>query len=74
MLYHAGMLKEFRCTACKKLLFKGVVVTSIIELKCRSCGEMNTFEGEENEELLCLKGFCPGRVTSLRTQKEEKVG
>lgn len=68
------MLKEFRCTACKKLLFKGVFVASIIELKCRSCGEMNMFNGEENEEILCFKGVCPGRVTTIEVPSEGNVG
>ena len=58
------MLREFRCETCKKLLFKGVFIASLIELKCRSCGHMNLFEGEKNEEILCFKGYCPRRVVS----------
>lgn len=33
---------EYRCT-CESLLFKGFVVGSLVEIKCRRCGKLNVF-------------------------------
>lgn len=35
---------EYRCS-CGKLLFKGMAFTSMIEIKCRSCGKINQITG-----------------------------
>ena len=35
-------MTEFRCGACKKLLFKGDINSAHIEVKCR-CGHINKF-------------------------------
>lgn len=35
-------LIEYRC-ACGKLLFKGVMFMSVVEIKCKRCGETLTF-------------------------------
>ncbi len=53
--------REFRCQACEKLLFKGILVDSEIEVKCRNCGHLNMFVGIPREELLCLNEGCPRR-------------
>jgi len=37
-------LREYRCD-CGRLLFKGVVVTSHIEIKCSRCGKINAISG-----------------------------
>lgn len=55
---------EYRCTECRKLLFKGILVDSVVEAKCRGCGVMNTFTGIAKERLLCLKPECVRRVTA----------
>jgi len=36
-------LKEYRCD-CGKLLFKGLLGSAVIEIKCRRCGKVNMFE------------------------------
>lgn len=58
------LYKEFRCTVCKKLLFKGILVDSAVEIKCKRCGTMNEFEGVPSNELVCLISPCPNRITA----------
>ena len=36
-------LKEYRCE-CGKLLFKGSLVSAVVEVKCKRCERMNLFE------------------------------
>lgn len=51
---------EYRCS-CGKLLFKGVVFSSNIEIKCKGCGKINQISGvvgKDNNEY-------PGRFTFL---------
>ena len=36
-------LQAYRCTSCGKLLFKGVLIVSTIQVKCRKCGTLATF-------------------------------
>jgi phage FluMu protein Com len=36
------ILSEYRCQ-CGKLLFKGFLLTCILEIKCRRCGKISTF-------------------------------
>lgn len=54
--------KEYRCSVDKKLLFKGLLVESEIEIKCRSCGHMNVIRGDDINEFVCLIKPCPRRV------------
>ena len=54
-------IKEYRCQMCKKLLFKGLLIESIIEIRCRSCQTMNTVESSKSDEYLCLVSPCPYR-------------
>ncbi|KKU78661.1 MAG: hypothetical protein UY04_C0030G0011 [Parcubacteria group bacterium GW2011_GWA2_47_7] len=54
--------QEYRCNSCQKLLFKGILVDSEVEVKCRGCGSLNTFRGVSQERLLCFKDECPNRV------------
>lgn len=58
-----SLLKEFRCQDCSKLLFKGILVESEIEIKCKRCGKINTFAGELENKYLCYVYPCPHRVT-----------
>ena len=54
--------KEFKCSKCSRLLFKGLLVESKLEIKCKKCGEMNIFTGEGKEEYICMKSDCPNRI------------
>ena len=67
MLYH-----EYRCHSCSKLLFKGVLVDSEVEVKCRGCGSVCTFHGISKEKLLCFTEHCPARKTRTDAMKEGK--
>lgn len=58
--------KEFRCTSCHKLLFKGILVESTVEIKCRHCHSMNTIEESQFNEMLCAVVPCPHRVTVVQ--------
>ncbi len=54
--------KEYRCTACHKLLFKGWLVESAIEIKCKGCHEMNTIEASSADAFMCGILPCPNRI------------
>jgi hypothetical protein len=36
-------LRDFRCDACGKLLFKGILMMCSIQIKCRKCGNLVNF-------------------------------
>lgn len=55
--------QNFRCSSCDKLLFKGILVDSGVEVKCRGCGAMNEFKGVSKDRLICFKPECSGRVS-----------
>lgn len=40
-----NLLIEYRC-ACGRLLFKGFILMSIVEIKCKRCGEVRTFKDD----------------------------
>lgn len=46
-------LKEYRCPTCNKLLGKGYLndKDSYLQIKCRGCGNLYMFEGEDREIL-----------------------
>ena len=54
--------QDYRCRGCRKLLFRGFVVESEIEIKCRSCGEFNTIAASRFDPMLCAVLPCPHRV------------
>jgi phage FluMu protein Com len=56
------VLKEYRCHGCQKLLFKGVIVDSVIEIKCKTCHVLNAIEERSANEYLCGIVPCPHRV------------
>ncbi len=60
-------LREYRCQACKKLLFKGALVESVIELRCKHCHYTNIIESSAFNELLCAVYPCPHRLTVEET-------
>lgn len=54
---------DYRCEGCEKLLFKGVLLNSEVEVKCKRCGQMNVFQGELTNNQLCLNAKdCPHRI------------
>ena len=55
--------KEFRCTSCHKLLFKGILVEGDLEAKCKHCHEINHITSSQFNDLLCLIPKCPHRIT-----------
>jgi len=48
-----SFFKEYRCE-CKKLLFRGLLGSAVIEIKCRRCGKLNLFN-----ENLSQKNISP---------------
>lgn len=42
-------LKEYRCT-CGKLLFKGLILLSVIEIKCKRCGTVRLIRETNSED------------------------
>ncbi|MFH0820450.1 MAG: Com family DNA-binding transcriptional regulator [Candidatus Peregrinibacteria bacterium] len=59
---HVFHYLDYRCQSCHKLLFKGMLVDSEVEVKCKRCSEVNIFKGEPKSRYLCLKGECPNRI------------
>lgn len=53
---------EYRCSKCHKLFFKGVLVDSEVEVKCKKCGSLETIRGLKSADLVCLKPTCANRV------------
>ncbi len=60
--------KEYRCKDCKKLMFKGILVESVVEVKCKTCHTMNTIESSKFDQLLCGVYPCPNRVVVVTKQ------
>jgi phage FluMu protein Com len=54
--------KEYRCPDCDKLLFKGLLIDSQVEIKCRRCRDLKILSGQAASQYLCLKEHCPNRV------------
>lgn len=66
------LYKDYRCPSCHKLLFKGLLVDSEVEVKCRGCGGLHIFHGEPKDKLLCFTEQCPNRKTINDVTKTEK--
>jgi len=64
--------QDYRCASCGKLLFKGLLVDSEVEVKCRGCGALGTHHGVPKEKLLCFKEDCANRKTRGAATKEGK--
>lgn len=54
--------KEYRCPNDNKLLFKGILISSSVEVKCRTCKEIIVIKGEAVEPYICKKLDCANRV------------
>lgn len=59
--------KEYRCPNDNKLLFKGVLIDSTVEVKCRSCKEIMTITGEPENKYICMKESCENRVSAVQS-------
>ena len=60
------VLTEYRCHTCHKLLCKGLLSghENILEVKCRGCGRICQFQGEDAEivrqrSVLIKQGLIP---------------
>ena len=56
---------EYRCS-CKKLLFKGFLLMSFIEVKCDRCGVVNIFKAKRNNEKLSFSFFVSSSEDIIR--------
>lgn len=56
-------INEYRCTQCRKLLFKGLLVEGELEIKCKACHALNVVAASQFNELLCLIPHCPHRIS-----------
>lgn len=54
--------QEYRCPNDEKLLFRGLLVDSEVEVKCRNCKQLITLKGQAANTLVCKKINCPNRV------------
>ncbi|MEK7619559.1 MAG: Com family DNA-binding transcriptional regulator [Patescibacteria group bacterium] len=61
---------EYRCPHCGKLMFKGLLVDSEIEIKCRSCRQLNVVQSSSHDAYLCMKKECPNRIRIEPQNKE----
>ncbi|HEX8947178.1 MAG TPA: hypothetical protein VF829_03135 [Candidatus Paceibacterota bacterium] len=53
---YTDSLQEFRCS-CGKLLFRGSLRISTIEIKCKRCGEVHTFEDASGAQALRFRSL-----------------
>ena len=68
-------LKEFRCKNCRKLLFKGFLTDpqSVLEIKCRGCGNICSFSGKEAENILVFNVSKKDRFSGLLMWLSDKT-
>ncbi len=66
----SAVLRDYRCKQCRKLLFRGFLVESVVEVKCRSCHALTTIESSQFNDYLCAVYPCPHRVTVVSPPKE----
>ncbi|MEK9157542.1 MAG: hypothetical protein AAB448_05450 [Patescibacteria group bacterium] len=57
-----ALLREYRCTSCKKLLLKAALIEGILEMKCKYCHAIVTVEEHKGDELICTVSPCPFRT------------
>lgn len=58
----ANILIEYRC-ACGKLLFKGLMLISVVEIKCKRCGATKIFRDDTRGiRSFMLVVDCDGRI------------
>ena len=68
----SSILREYRCPKCQKLLFRGLLIDSQIEIKCSRCREIRVLMGEKEEPLLCYKAECANRVTAEMLKEDHE--
>jgi hypothetical protein len=77
-------LEDYRCI-CGKLLFKGVVLVSLVEIKCKRCSRVTSFGNLLGDQLLfcflilvdgkgVIKDVCKGAEMTLRCKREDLIG
>lgn len=54
--------KDYRCSNCKKLLFRGWLSEAEVEIKCKSCHECTVISESKFNEMLCGVVPCPHRI------------
>ncbi|PIS05173.1 MAG: hypothetical protein COT81_02430 [Candidatus Buchananbacteria bacterium CG10_big_fil_rev_8_21_14_0_10_42_9] len=62
MTNHENIGREYRCPDCNKLLFKGILVDSDVEIKCKRCNELKIIKGEPGNKYICLVYPCTNRI------------
>ncbi|MDO8626719.1 MAG: hypothetical protein Q7K39_04710 [Candidatus Magasanikbacteria bacterium] len=60
--------KEYRCSGCKKLLFRGWLAEGEVEVKCKSCHAFTTIKQSQFNAMLCAILPCPHRVAPAKKQ------
>ncbi|HEX9664569.1 MAG TPA: Com family DNA-binding transcriptional regulator [Patescibacteria group bacterium] len=57
-------MREYRCSKDNKLLMKACLIGGDVEIKCRHCGRLNQFKGDDklNLKYLCYKYPCEHRI------------
>lgn len=65
--------KEFRCSSCKKLLFRGWISEGVVEVKCKSCHAFTTVTVTQFNEMLCAVLPCPHRIQPQNASAKSAV-
>lgn len=71
------IFKSYRCPGCNKLLFKGSLVISTVQVKCRKCGLLATFnclDDVVDEERFSLLADSQGTVITMGMYKKDFCG
>lgn len=53
---------EYRCPFDNKLLFKGIIIDSHIEIKCKFCKKIISITGVSKDTMICKKIDCKNRI------------
>jgi phage FluMu protein Com len=53
--------QDYRCPNDNKLLFKGLLIDSTIEVKCKHCKQIVVITGESKDKWVCTKVDCQNR-------------
>lgn len=72
-----GFLEDYRCSSCNKLLFKGLLIISTVQIKCRKCGALvmfNDLDSLIDEDVFSLLANDKGIVVNMGLYKKEFCG
>jgi phage FluMu protein Com len=66
------IINDYRCEHCKKLFFKGTILSATIEIKCKSCKNISIIKGENC--LLWSLSTDDGNLTAIckKCEHQEK--